>query len=71
MAGKKKLSAEQIRAIKSKFETLKRKGPIKGYNVKLKMMDAMENPHLVTFKNGRMAVSGTSKKNGMKMFRIL
>lgn len=43
---------------------------IKGFNVKLKRSEVIQNPREVTFKNGRKAIAGIGS-DGTKIFRII
>lgn len=43
---------------------------IMAYSVKAKKMVEMQNPKLVTLKNGRKAWTGTCPETGVKLFRF-
>ncbi len=47
------------------------KGPIMGYSVKAKKMVEIQNPKIVTLKNGRKAVVGTCPITGAKVYRFI
>ena len=42
-----------------------------GYDVKARKKVKMVNPELVTLKNGRKTLKGTSKETGISLFRII
>lgn len=44
---------------------------LKAYDVKARKKVTIENPKIITMKNGRKAVKGTSSVTGNKVYRIL
>lgn len=62
-----RLSKDQIKAIMAKVNN----GTWKAYDVKAKAKVMIQNPVIVTLKNGRNAIKGTSSKTGIKVFRII